>query len=1495
MADTRQLRTSLVITGDAAGAVKAALDLKKSQEDLSKQLDAARQAAQASQAALDAQTKKTDSLAVQTALAKKALQDLAAQGLSKTHVEYQALAGEIANNEAALKRELAALKQAESAHTAATRSVAGLEKQFQGADAALARQEERLKAAGVDVGNLAGEYVRLAKAQQQAAAVKAGSMDVSKLGTDASRAAASLNALGAQGSAALRSVGQQTAETTTRSGLLAGAVGRLGPAAIAAFAAFKVRQAAAEMVDLTKQVENLDIRLKGLTRGSQDYQNVENLLAQTAADHHKNLLGLAESEAKLLSIEKTGIITREQNKELLQGFSNVASEAGASTAQLGQVMYGLSQALASPVVHAEELNQVVEPLPGLLQRMDDAAGLPAGGLRKLVNAGQLTNDMFARVLVAALKTYEGAAKSTADSITASEADVENANTRLAQSLEPVTNHIVTEWNKVKATVMDGIRGQIGAINMMRDPAGKTAEQLQAMHDALVVAIGEAQKSWGSAPAEYTRQIRAVDAEMAKLAKIAPESFGAAGNAAQQMAQKVDISVDSLTGLRQGEQITSAELAILGTMMTAARQRVVELTAAQAEHKATAEQVAAMQRVAQQAEADYALEVGKAKDQTAHALKAAEDRTAILKDQSAAMIQVAEAEKQEAERTGDTAEALVKAGEIRQLQIQQANAMAEALQSEATAAQQYATLVFQAANADQVFDDAEQAAYASAQKDAEARQIAANAAKAQAVALAALPDSLEQVNQAQALSAAQLQDYRTAAQSALEQVQVLTEAVQAGSAPEAALAAARAQAAGALETYRQALATYTQQQQAASEAASRETSLISQGYDTRIAQVQALQAAAKARGDEAAAAQAGIQILQLEAAKSAALAEAKQREYEALLSVLDAKQKEAEADGTLTQAEQQALKAAQDAATAKRLEAEQSRAAAKEKSAEADGAKKAADAAQKQAGANKEQAGAQSQANKETKDSISLGITGAKVLEQYNYIILAGSDAWTQYRASVKLAQDAQEQLNRANTMAEQFQQAASSGRNLESLLSRLGVRSQDLGEITQSTARQFNLLDQQQLSGLNGAIQSAAQKLQAMRDSAQSLLSSLNSAALSQAASTAGTGDTTAANIAERTQIAARQAAEEFRARMAAINEQLAAARAAGDAATIASLTKAAELARQLYEQNLANLSEAAKKAAEDYQDSIEALNRSGKSYADDIADSIRDINREGMSAAEVQADMQAQLAEKIRKAQDAIRQGDLDYAKELQASIVQISKALGSSSSKNKDAAIKGLQAAKSLNDQIVKAQIGEIAKLKNAQLAAAKEVHDATMRYIQQEGEARANVLRSSTRRVTTTITAATGGLIAGEGQLVTTPTVPDGTSKSDLSPRNTTTKHFSAGGTVSGSGSGDTVPAMLTPGEVVLRKAAVQDLGVNLALDLNARGRTALRSAHVQVPTLPRQFLSAGGLVGQPAGPAAPEVTVRLVTDRGVTTARLPRDAATAAVLRDLKSAAAVRVGR
>jgi tape measure domain-containing protein len=76
--------------------------------------------------------------------------------------------------------------------------------------------------------------------------------------------------------------------------------------------------------------------------------------------------------------------------------------------------------------------------------------------------------------------------------------------------------------------------------------------------------------------------------------------------------------------------------------------------------------------------------------------------------------------------------------------------------------------------------------------------------------------------------------------------------------------------------------------------------------------------------------------------------------------------------------------------------------------------------------------------------------------------------------------------------------------------------------------------------------------------------------------------------------------------------------------------------------------------------------------------------------------------------------------------------------------------------------------------------------------------------------------------------------------------TAKGFSVGGPVPGAGSGDTVPAMLTPGEFVIKKSAASHWGAAFLAMLNnpfSSGGNAIRSALGGV-----QFFSEGGMVGK-----------------------------------------------
>lgn len=180
--------------------------------------------------------------------------------------------------------------------------------------------------------------------------------------------------------------------------------------------------------------EKLDIRLRSLTSSAEDYANTQEYLKAKADELNVGVETLAGGYARLLVLQNSGVLNREQVNQLSEGLVNAAATLGASGADIDRVLFGLSQGLSAGTLRAEELNQVVEPLPGLLQELDKAAGLTSGGFRRMVNAGEVTSELFAGTLVEALETYDGAAAKLDGTISGSLTKLNNAWVELARTI-----------------------------------------------------------------------------------------------------------------------------------------------------------------------------------------------------------------------------------------------------------------------------------------------------------------------------------------------------------------------------------------------------------------------------------------------------------------------------------------------------------------------------------------------------------------------------------------------------------------------------------------------------------------------------------------------------------------------------------------------------------------------------------------------------------------------------------------------------------------------------------------------------------------------------------------------------------------------------------------------------------------------------------------------------------------------------------------------------
>ncbi len=190
-----------------------------------------------------------------------------------------------------------------------------------------------------------------------------------------------------------------------------------------------------QMYSTLAQFQDTRTMIKGLTDNAREYAVTQEYLIDVSDRYSGNLNTVSESYARMLALKKADIVTTGESRLILEGLLNAGKQLKASNEQLGLVYYGLAQGLSQATLQAQELNQVMEPLPGLLNYMDKAAGLTAGGFRRMVVDGEVTSAFFKTTLIQALENYDGAAARTYDNISSRSARISSQHQLLVSELE----------------------------------------------------------------------------------------------------------------------------------------------------------------------------------------------------------------------------------------------------------------------------------------------------------------------------------------------------------------------------------------------------------------------------------------------------------------------------------------------------------------------------------------------------------------------------------------------------------------------------------------------------------------------------------------------------------------------------------------------------------------------------------------------------------------------------------------------------------------------------------------------------------------------------------------------------------------------------------------------------------------------------------------------------------------------------------------------------
>lgn len=296
----------------------------------------------------------------------------------------------------------------------------------------------------------------------------------SQVSRGAARNAQDINRL----SGATAAQGRASAVTATQNRSLASSYTAMA-GAVLGFTALGFGQ---RLVSDAAASELLTNRIDFLAGSTERAAEVNEYLIKTSGDLNARYSTLADSYAKLIVLENSQTLTTQESRKVLEGMNVVAKALGATNVQVGQSMFGLTQALTAGTVRAEELNQVTEPLPGLLQSLDKAAGLASGGFRRMVVDGKVTSDFLKNTLIDAFKDFEGAAQANQNTLSASFANLGTQYDLLVKRLEQPINSAITP-------IINSLSDGLSALEQNTDVLDDVAFAAGALATVLVGRLG----------------------------------------------------------------------------------------------------------------------------------------------------------------------------------------------------------------------------------------------------------------------------------------------------------------------------------------------------------------------------------------------------------------------------------------------------------------------------------------------------------------------------------------------------------------------------------------------------------------------------------------------------------------------------------------------------------------------------------------------------------------------------------------------------------------------------------------------------------------------------------------------------------------------------------------------------------------------------------------------------------------------------------------------
>lgn len=154
-----------------------------------------------------------------------------------------------------------------------------------------------------------------------------------------------------------------------------------------------------EIVQIADAWNMMSARLKLATAGQREFSTAQQELFAIAQrigvpiQETATLYGKLQQAVRMLGGEQKDALT------ITESISQALRLSGASATEAQSSLLQFGQALASGVLRGEEFNSVVENSPRLAQALADGLNVPIGRLRKLAEEGRLTADVVVNALL----------------------------------------------------------------------------------------------------------------------------------------------------------------------------------------------------------------------------------------------------------------------------------------------------------------------------------------------------------------------------------------------------------------------------------------------------------------------------------------------------------------------------------------------------------------------------------------------------------------------------------------------------------------------------------------------------------------------------------------------------------------------------------------------------------------------------------------------------------------------------------------------------------------------------------------------------------------------------------------------------------------------------------------------------------------------------------------------------------------------------------------